>query len=118
MSLICVVLIFIEFFFFSASNFELIKNEIVNLRLLVNVAWVGDYLQAIVEQRTLDRKRTVFYHKKPMSLSSMGTFIHVSFPSCEDDRLYPCEFGINQLSKVSRLVVFILALFKVFIAFT
>ncbi|KAG8189320.1 hypothetical protein JTE90_021827 [Oedothorax gibbosus] len=87
---------------FPASNYELLKNEILNLKLLVSVVWVGDLLEKIVEDRTLKRKKTVFFHKKPMYLeSSNSKFNHVSFPSCEDNRFNPCEVGINQLSKIA-----------------
>ncbi|GFR05086.1 insulin-like peptide receptor [Trichonephila clavata] len=85
---------------YPASNFETLKNEITDLELLVNVAWIGDQLEAVVEKRTLDRKYTLFFHRMPMALSSIEKFTHVSFPNCEDVPYSSCEFEINQLEKI------------------
>ncbi|GFS56946.1 guanylate cyclase [Trichonephila clavipes] len=85
---------------YPASNFETLKNEITDLKLLVNVAWIGDQLEAVVEKRTLDRKYTLFFHRMPMALSSIEKFTHVSFPNCEDVPYSSCEFEINQLKKI------------------
>ncbi|CAL1269766.1 unnamed protein product [Larinioides sclopetarius] len=85
---------------FPDSNIELLKNEITNLGLLVNIAWIGEQLKAVVEKRTTARKYTLFFRRMPMALSSIETFSHVSFPNCEDSDYTSCEFEINQLEKI------------------
>ncbi|XP_054721355.1 atrial natriuretic peptide receptor 2-like [Uloborus diversus] len=84
---------------YPASTFNLLQHEIMNSKLLVNVAWIKEQLEETVETRTLNTQHTLFFHRKPMLLSSIGTFVHVSFPSCEDDPSV-CDFEVSQLEKV------------------
>ncbi|GIY31660.1 insulin-like peptide receptor [Caerostris extrusa] len=85
---------------YSDLNFDILKSQITNLGLLVNVAWIGGQLESVVEKRTLARNYTLFYHRMPMSFSSIERFSQVAFPNCEDVSYATCDFEINQMEKV------------------
>nr|XP_042909123.1 gamma-aminobutyric acid type B receptor subunit 1 isoform X2 [Parasteatoda tepidariorum] len=85
---------------YPASNLELLKREIEKHKLLVNIIWVGEKLEEIVEKRTATNKNTLFFHHMPSILSALGSFVRVSFPNCVEEKDSSCEFEISQLEKV------------------
>ncbi|XP_054718505.1 uncharacterized protein LOC129227910 [Uloborus diversus] len=84
---------------FPESTENLLKHQITKFKLLVNIAWVGDFLENIVEARTQERKQTLFFHKRQTLLSSIGKFVRVGFPDCEDEASI-CDFEVGQMEKV------------------
>lgn len=86
---------------YPASTFDVLKHEIIDLKLFVTIVWVGPHLQEYVKQRTIRKKYTLFFHKKPSLLSSLSNFTHISFPHCEDNAVTVCEFEVNQMEKVA-----------------
>ncbi|XP_067121007.1 uncharacterized protein [Centruroides vittatus] len=85
------------------SSYRVLKDQIIQLKLFVNVAWVGPHLENIVRNRFHRNEPTLFFYWKPSALISSKNFTHISFPSCRDN-IYrsslPCEFEISQLEKV------------------
>lgn len=88
---------------YPTSTYKVLKDQIIQLNLLVIIAWVGPNLENIVKSRLIRNKPTLFFYWKPSALISSKNFIHISFPSCKDNihpSFLPCEFEISQLEKV------------------
>jgi len=84
-------------------------EQIRNLGLQMQVAWIGDHLNAVVRDSILHNLPVLFFSWVPNVLTSKYRISRVHFPSCDGGLSYDagsgCDFEIHQLTKIiwSRL---------------
>ena len=79
-----------------------LKKQVQNLNLSVNVAWIGNHLPGFVESRTEEKKATLFFNWWPNTLITKNNYTRIKFPLCNKHQTEPidCDFEINQLNKL------------------
>lgn len=93
-------------------------KQINDLKLDVNVAWIGEHLESYVLNHALDQSNNhplLFFNWIPNILTSGKQFSHVHFPMCDDAMaesdeyadsssdhasVNACDFQVHQLTKV------------------
>ncbi|WAR11683.1 IGF1R-like protein, partial [Mya arenaria] len=81
-----------------------LKAQVRNLKLPVNIAWIGPHLQHFIHDRVSRQNRPVlFFSWEPNTLTAGKLFTRVKFPLCQNDLTQlptDCDFGLNQFTKV------------------
>lgn len=78
-------------------------NQVRNLDLLVNLAWVGPHLNRFVADRVNQSHPVLFFNWIPNDLTATGNFSRIHFPMCRtlSDLPVNCDFEVNQLAKIA-----------------
>ncbi|XP_064640093.1 uncharacterized protein LOC135495414 isoform X1 [Lineus longissimus] len=89
---------------YPATDSNILKNQIENFGLYVNIVWLGSHLASFVTEQTALNRPILFFNWRPNTFTSGKNFTRIAFPICMDDqqtaRPLNCDFSINQLSKV------------------
>lgn len=80
----------------------LIIDQIRNLDLLVNVAWIGGHLNRFVQDLTSRDVPVLFFNWVPNDLTASGNYSRIHFPLCRtsNERPVDCDFEVHQLMKM------------------
>lgn len=82
----------------------MLQEQVKELGLLVNIAWIGDQLIELVRQRTQDGLPTLFFSWETSPLTATWNYTRVKFPHHEkgpEPGSCRWDFNLNQLSKVA-----------------
>ena len=80
-----------------------LKAQVRNLNLPVNIAWIGPHLKEFIYFRVSHKLPVLFFSWQPNSLTADKLFTRIKFPLCQGDLIHPpkdCDFGLNQFTKV------------------
>lgn len=80
-----------------------LKDQVRNLNLPVNIAWIGPHLKEFVDFRISHNLPVLFFSWQPNLLTADNVFTRIKFPLCHDDLIHlpkDCDFGLNQFTKV------------------
>lgn len=80
-----------------------LKAQVRNLNLPVNIAWIGPHLKEFIYFRVSHKLPVLFFSWQPNSLTADKLFTRIKFPLCQDDLIHlpkDCDFGLNQFTKV------------------
>ena len=82
---------------------SILRQQVANLELDVDILWMGHELDAVVTQRTSQHSPTLFFNWVPNHLTAFGNFTRVNFPLCRSSYARPvnCDFEVHQLSKIA-----------------
>lgn len=77
------------------SDMGIIAQQIYQLGLKVNAAWVGSRLHEIVSSRYRVKKPTLFFGMKPSTLTASYDFVRLPFPYCENTNSV-CDYEVSR----------------------
>ena len=80
-----------------------LKEQVRNLNLPVNIAWIGPHLKRFVVERISKKQPILFFTWEPNTLTAEKLFTRIKFPLCQNDLTHlptDCDFGLNQFAKI------------------
>ena len=90
--------------FFTDLDMGVLKAQVRNLNLPVNIAWIGPHFEWFIHDRVANQNRPVlFFSWEPNSLTAGKLFTRIKFPLCQNDLTHlptNCDFGLNQFTKI------------------
>lgn len=89
---------------FSDLDMGVLKQQVRNLNLPVNIAWIGPHFEWFIHDHVARQNRPVlFFSWEPNTLTAGNLFTRVKFPLCQKDLTHlptNCDFGLNQFTKI------------------
>ena len=80
-----------------------LKAQVRNLNLPVNIAWIGPHLKYFINLRVSQKLPVLFFNWQPNLLTANNFFTRIKFPLCQNDLIHlpkDCDFGLSQFTKV------------------
>ncbi|KAK3589102.1 hypothetical protein CHS0354_017444 [Potamilus streckersoni] len=88
---------------FPDVDLDVLKSQVRNLSLPVNIVWIGDNLKEFVLQRVNQNLPVLFFSWQPHILTADSNFTRVKFPMCQNNFNLPsanCDFDGSQFHKI------------------